>query len=437
MVEYSRAAARLCRSKLWSQGNKVANMRHSIGVFCVAGWLCAFSTSVADDSNVSDSVQIERMARFYRVQNYEVNRLDRAEYDRRGAELQQQLAAWEDSGRNPERTRDLLQWLDGSLGGDGARQQIARTTEALPIPRDLRIPAQNSSPPVSAELTPEMSGTNINNTVEEQRHGTGNLGIPSKPAPVPDDPTLSGQSELNSAATPTAPKLLGTTDVTPNGNSILGGIRSAIDDLVNRVEQVPAISKMPDSVPPPVTLPQLADVPDAPPFVSPAFQPQTEPKLNIDVPKIGGLAEMRSKVTRPDSKAAGAASSAEGKVNFTEVAALTRAYNSSLRDIETKLSKDTNWTVDALEPLVDELEDLALRRADLMLYDNLLPAEERSQLVNRDTLDQAVRLTGKRIADVRKALSEQTGGDLETRRDLAQLDGFSRRLAVLGGGKQR
>lgn len=377
-------------------------MRHSLWALCVAGLLCASATTFADDAVVSDSTQIERLARFYRIQNYEMNRLDRTEYDRRGEELQQRLAAWEDSGRNAERTHELVQWLNGSLGG-AAPQQIARSTETLPTPRDLR--------------------------------NAGELGIGAKPAPIPDDPTLLNPGELKSAVTPTAPKLSGTTDEATEGNSLLGGIRSAIDDLVNRVEQVPAISKMPDSVPDPVTLPQLADVPDAPPFVSPAFQPATEPKLNIDVPKIGGLAEMRSSATRSGSKATGTATSQEGKINFTEVAALTRAFNSSLQDLEAKLSKDTNWTVDTLEPLVDELDDLALRRADLGLYDNLLPAEERSQLVNRETLDQAVRLTAKRVAEVRKSLTEQAGGDSKTRRDLAQLDGFSRRLAVLGGGK--
>jgi hypothetical protein len=314
-------------------------------------------------------------------------------------------------------------------------QQIARSAETLPAPRDLRNSTQNSPPPISAELAPELSGSNANNRLEAERRGTVELGTGIKPAPLPDDPTLSNQGEPNSAVTPTAPKLSGTTDEATEGKSLFGGIRSAIDDLVNRVEQVPAISKMPDSVPEPVTLPQLTDVPDAPPFVSPAFQPQTEPKLNIDVPKVGGLAELRSSATRSGSNAAGAASNQEGKVNFTEVAALTRAFISSLQDLEAKLSKDTNWTVDTLEPLVDELHDLALRRADLVLYDNLLPAEERSQLANRDTLDQAVRLTAKRIAEVRKQLTDQPASDSRSRRDLAQLDGFSRRLAVLKGGK--
>jgi hypothetical protein len=281
-----------------------------------------------------------------------------------------------------------------------------------------------------------LSRSNPNSATDEQGQGSSNLGLATKPVPVPDDPTLSNPTETNTTVAPTAPKLSADNDATGN-KSLFGGIRSAIDDLVNRVEQVPAISKMPASVPPPVTLPQLADVPDAPPFVSPAFQPQTVPTLNIEVPKIGGLAELRSSATRPESNAAGTTSSQEGKLNFTEVAASTRAFNASLQDLETKLSKDTNWTVDALEPLLDELDDLAQRRADLGLYDNLLPAEERSQLASRDTLDQIIRLTAKRIAEVRKTLSAQSGGAAETRRDLAQLDGFSRRLAALGGGQSR
>jgi hypothetical protein len=410
-------------------------MRQLLWVFCVFGLLCASSSSFADDSIESDSTQIEQLARFYRIQNYEMNRLDRAEYDRRGEELGQRLAAWEVSGRNAERTRDLLQWLSSSLEGTGVPQQIARSAETLPAPRDLRSSAQNTPSPIPAELAPELRGLNTSNRLQGQQRGTVELGTEKKSAPVPDDPTLSSQVEPKSAVTPTAPKLSGTTDEATESKSLFGGIRSAIDDLVNRVEQVPAISKMPDSVPEPVTLPQLTDVPDAPPFVSPAFQPQTEPKLNIDVPKVGGLAELRSSATRPGSKAAGAASSQEGKVNFTEVAALTRAFNSSLQDLEAKLSKDTNWTVDTLEPLVEELQDLALRRADLVLYDNLLPAEERSQLANRDALDQAVRLTAKRIAEMRTKLNDQPAGDSQARRDLAQLDGFSRRLAMLKDGK--
>ncbi len=432
-------------------------MRHlSTALFLI---LCLFVFSIAygqahnaefvgaPNEKVAAEMQIERLARFYRIQNYELNRTDRAEYDRRGEELRQRIHAWQESDRNAEQARELIDWLNASLGQEGnvPTPRVDLPTEPLPLPRTNQNSAKQSlsppapaavplssetSPEVSSELAPELSHESGTTPITDP-----NLAEDSARSHIDSLPT----EEKTSAAEPTAPKL-SATENPEAGNTILGGIRSTIDDLVKRVEQVAPISQLPASVPPPVTLPALTDVPDAPPFVSPAFEPKRMPKVDISVPKIGGLAEMRGSALRPEGKTT-ADSSTEATVNFTEIAALTRSYNVSLEQLETHLSKETTWTADTLEPLVDELEELARRREDLKLYENALSEVERAQLANRDSLDEAIRLTSKRIAEVRKnltAVPEDSSTDV-TRRDLTQLDGFSRRLAKLAeqGEKER
>jgi hypothetical protein len=401
-------------------------------------------------------VQVDRLARYYRIQNYELNRLDRFEYNRRSHELQQRMDAWRDSGQNAEQTHELIEWLSDSLSGRSERAgtppaispietlpkppENQTATRMLPPPASVKLPSPAAtSPGISVDLAPSFSTDEAQGVTGDRSQSEPKPEIESAAAPLPDDGPLSDVKNQGAVAEPDAPKLSAGENPTQESKSILGGLRSTIDDLVKRVEQVAPISQLPDSVPPPVALPQLADVPDAPPFVSPAFEPQTVPKADIDVPQIGGLAELRS------GKQPGKAD--EAKVNFTEVAALARSYNVSLQELETKLSSGTNWTADTLEPLVDELEELGRRRDDLNLYENALPAVERSQLASRDPLDQAVRLTGKRIAEVRKHLTESPEGEehgqtslasgAQERRDLEQLNGFSRRLATLAGGNER
>jgi hypothetical protein len=391
----------------------------------------AYGTASADErlnektvQTSSDDALIGRLARYYRIQNYEMNRLDRAQYDRRSNELQQRMEAWEDSGRNAEQTRALLEWLNVSVGG--VFQPTGRRTS--PPMETLPAPIAAPSPSLLPEVASPLGGGRPADTVKPE------IQLPA--VPLPEDPTLPNAVDQGSTATPEAPQL-SATDNQSAENSILSGIHSTIDDLVKRVEQVAPISTMPSSVPPPVTLNQLADVPDAPPFVSPAFTPKTVPKLDIEVPKVGGLAEMRTSARRPSGKSPGLGG--EGTVNFTEIAALTRGYNVSLEQLETKLAKQGGWSADTLEPLVDELEELSRRREDLGLYKNALPAEERSQLASRQPLDQAVRLMGKRIAETRQQLesSSQAATSNVTRRDLTQLDSFSHRLAGLAGGQER
>ncbi|MCC7084663.1 MAG: hypothetical protein IT427_06620 [Pirellulales bacterium] len=362
-----------------------------------------------------------------------MNRLDRAEYDRRSEELQRKMDAWQQSGRSAQQTQELFHWLTRSLEGELASPPGVWPVERSPVPSTPIIASPNAPSPIAEGLAPQFSLRSTHDAAGRfQTHREQDIG--SAAVPIPQDQTVILRPKPAPTAALTAPRLSATADRIPANNPILNGVRSTIEDLAKRVAQIPAISSIPDSVPPPVMLPQMADVPDAPPFVSPAFVPQAVPKLDISVPKIGGLAEMRRN-PRSVGRLHPNASGEEGRVNFTEVAAMTRSYNVSLGELETKLSIDTNWTTDRLEPMIGELEDLARRYSDLELYNKALTREESSQLADRDPLDQAIRLMGKRIAEVRRELTERADGSPKARQISAELDGFSRRLAALAGQK--
>jgi len=91
---------------------------------------------------------------------------------------------------------------------------------------------------------------------------------------------------------------------------------------------------------------------------------------------------------------------------------------------------DADWTPEQLQHAFAQFEDLTARRAQIVLYRNLVTGEDRQLVGNPLSLDSPIALLGGKIFAARSQLS-QVGGSATANAQLEQLDTLSRKLAQL------
>lgn len=145
-----------------------------------------------------------------------------------------------------------------------------------------------------------------------------------------------------------------------------------------------------------------------PPSVN-ELPPQTEPSYAEELP--------------PDSV----------EVKIDELAVRIGGCNMAFRALEMELDEKGAWTAARIEPLVEQLEMLALRRSDLSLFREAVPEEKRDLLDPLPSLKGVVSQVATRIVEARGLASGSSfkGTDSERQAELQRLDGLSRRLADL------
>ncbi|MCD4728052.1 MAG: hypothetical protein K8R46_10345 [Pirellulales bacterium] len=119
------------------------------------------------------------------------------------------------------------------------------------------------------------------------------------------------------------------------------------------------------------------------------------------------------------------------RVNADELAVRIAGCNMSFRALESELDEKGTWDAARLEPLVNRLKILVIRRGDLDLFRELLPADKRSTVAKLERSKSAVSQLGARIFEARRvASSEEFKGTEASRRvELGRLEMLSRRLA--------
>jgi hypothetical protein len=121
------------------------------------------------------------------------------------------------------------------------------------------------------------------------------------------------------------------------------------------------------------------------------------------------------------------------EVNVDELEARIAGSNMGFRTIESELDEKGAWDAARLEPLAERLKVLVIRRNDLSLFRDLVPADQRSSVGRLEEPRSAISELGARIFEARKAASgdEFKGTERERRAELERLDALSRRLADL------
>jgi GAF domain-containing protein len=128
-----------------------------------------------------EKMAVERLARTYRMQVYDVFRANRDEFDRRQGAWNEVEAAWQASGSRAEDQQRLIQWLASGVAAvqsGAAMPAVPRFGEtlAVPAPRvEPRPPVAKAKPPVPT--TPPK--------VAEPPRVSATVGKPVVPRPAP------------------------------------------------------------------------------------------------------------------------------------------------------------------------------------------------------------------------------------------------------------
>ncbi len=123
------------------------------------------------------------------------------------------------------------------------------------------------------------------------------------------------------------------------------------------------------------------------------------------------------------------------EVNVEELAARIAGCNMAMRALEADLDENGTWDAARLAPLVERLKILVLRRGDLDLFREVVPAEKRSGVTRLDSPKTAISQLGARIFAARNQASSPkfSGTEADRRAESERLETLSRRLAEVEG----
>ncbi len=114
------------------------------------------------------------------------------------------------------------------------------------------------------------------------------------------------------------------------------------------------------------------------------------------------------------------------RVNLDELSARVAGCNLTLRALEDDLDATGPWNADQLAPLVERLNTLLSRRADLSVFLEMVPLKDRARVGRLESPRSVVSRIGRRISDART--------HAEQRAELQRLDELSRRLTAMASG---
>jgi hypothetical protein len=444
--------------------------------------LFAATVAVAADSAVvsSPADRLEDAARRFRLQVYRTYRLDRAEYDRRRTAWETLQAQWRAAG-SPERyVPELIEWLElaeyrsrpdvrSDLPVFRTRQAPAepapkRSTVKRPVDSGRPVPRQpiaqvpHSDPPIrpagprpSLPLSPAAthdvligpSPAASARSSSAHRPSPGTVAEP-KPslgpeviAPSPQRAELLAQPPSGGIESPNRP-------IAAPANGFSHAVsgpqidRDLAEPTVNDREPLPndqrpatnALRRPVDLSQPHAPSPTSPRVPRRvtdPARPTPAVAPPS-PRIALATPKLSH----DPADPLPSTSPGGQFGRPPKGLNVGELLARAAGYREGLRTVEsTLLEKDLS--IEDFAELLGELDELLLRRSDLLLYEPLLSADERRLLVESLSFPQtAVAAIGTRIAKARELVADPGALEaVERNRRLSSLDALSMRLSKM------
>jgi hypothetical protein len=123
----------------------------------------------------------------------------------------------------------------------------------------------------------------------------------------------------------------------------------------------------------------------------------------------------------------------EVEIKAEELGVRIDGCNLALRAMESELDENGVWNAARLEPLVERLKILVIRRNDLNLFREAVSEKERSSIDRLASPKSSVSQLASRIVEARGAVSGSgfKGTDSERQTELQRLDELSRRLAEM------
>jgi len=188
----------------------------------------------------------------------------------------------------------------------------------------------------------------------------------------------------------------------------------------------------------PISAPAAAAIPRAPPATE-AAEKERPARESVAAPpaqaRIPSPASAVAPAKEPATPSAAEAPIGEVEIKLDELDARVAGCNLAFRALEADLDEKGPWTAARLEPLLDRLKILVVRRSDLNMFREAVPEEKRSLITQLEPAKSAVSQLGARIFEARGAVSgtEFQGTDSERKTELNRLEGLSRRLAETAG----
>jgi hypothetical protein len=121
------------------------------------------------------------------------------------------------------------------------------------------------------------------------------------------------------------------------------------------------------------------------------------------------------------------------QVNVEELETRIAACNLAIRAVEAELDEKGVWSAAKIEPLLDRLKTLAVRRGDLDLFRELVPASRRETVAALESPKSAIAQLRARVVEARGRANRDdfAGGDAARNSELGRLKTISGRLAEM------
>jgi hypothetical protein len=411
-----------------------------------SGPASALWPAVAAELNERELSSLEAAARQYRVTVYQTYRLDRAEFDRRRAAVDQVHASWREAGGHPEDLSAVLGWLREATYS--SQPEIRQPLPELPdFGRSRGAGSKTEQGPVANE-----------GIAPSDRQGSGRVTARSS-APGTNVPTLDRRA-------PPAPKVNGYEIAPPRQFAPPAAVQNIIAPPPARQPANVSGGPAPAAAQPRIgrallpapwdvvtTAPSrpTADVGAAPRRGGEAGKLATPPRVErpsriasaakdreraVTAAAPAPLVPPRVALAKPSvarSVAKVGPALATSQLNVGELLARASGYEFGLRTIGSVLDDQASLDAAELAQLLGELEALVEQRGDLMLYEQLVSAAVQQRLVQAlDFPQTTVAALGSRIAAARERLAQQTDlSDGQRQVELQSLAALSKRLARL------
>lgn len=361
---------------------------------------------VVDDMNASEKNAIDRLSQRYRTA------IDETFHNQPDAFAKRQQAwldvdnEWKLAGSPFEQQDRLIDWLEAAIA-DAAKPQVAESKNTV----EPQVTEEPAKPGNDKGNSPIFADTKIGTVPAE------------KPLPLPKPAEVSPERNPAAAQVPLQRRdgdQPPSTDVPSSPPATVARRSEPLDTPATDVEgkPLPRRESGPISELPPKA---VEETPQKVADMALPTETQVQPPSMIDLPQETDVS--LAEELPPDSV----------EIKVDELAARIGGCNMAFRALEMELDEKGPWTAARLDPLVERLEMLAIRRSDLDMFREAVPEEKRASLDPLPTLKGVVSQVATRIVEARKLASGShfNGTDSERKAELELLDGLSRRLAGL------
>lgn len=339
---------------------------------------------------------LEKAAREFRIQTYNTYRLNRAEFNRRRAAWDYVHAQWKAAGSRPEDQAALLDWLASAT--ERSRPGVAAELPEAPLFGDVAAAQRDDAqPPIVEGVAAVVSDVGHKEAATELE--THKFHEP----PRTFAPAWSGATDVAPLNTTTNRPGTPETNLQPADPAVDRTDSLPAAALPAAVfEATPAASVLPAAgAPSSMTEPTFAPAPAASAGSTRAPAPPVVVDWKIVEQQAANHAEVAS------------ATPVQSDLNVGDLLARAAGFRVSVRTINSILADHENLDPDQLSTIVGELETLLTQRGDLLLYEQLVPAEERARLTDALEFPEAalVDLEG-RLTATRQQLKDNTEAPL-------------------------